>query len=81
MALLRRLAHEETGHMVRATTSLLGIAGAIGLAAGVTGDNNLLVWVGAIFLALGFANAGVVEHIRYDYPILTRIEDLEGDGQ
>ena len=74
---LRRLIDEDSGYMVRATTSLLGIAGAIGLAAGITGNSDILVWVGAIFIALGFANAGFVEHIQFDYPVLERIESLE----
>jgi hypothetical protein len=74
---LRLLIDEDSGHMVRATTSLLGIAGAVALAAGITADSDILVWVGAIFLVLAFANAGVVEHIQFDYPVLERIESLE----
>jgi len=77
LALIRRLFHEESGHNVRAATGLLGAPGAIVLGVGASAGNDVLIWIGAVVVALAFINVSFIEHVRYDYPLLERIEDLE----
>ncbi len=76
-SILDRLLHEESGHLIKGVTAILGAAGAIVLAIGVTGDTDALVWIGAIVLAVAFINAGFIEHTQLDYPVLKRLDDLE----
>jgi len=76
-SVLNRLLREESGHMIKAITAMLGAAGAIVLAVGITGDNDALVWIGAVVVAVAFVNAGFIEHTKIEYPVLKRLDDLE----
>ncbi|MEE8421432.1 MAG: hypothetical protein V3S31_01500 [Dehalococcoidia bacterium] len=77
-AFLRRLLTEESGHMVIAATGLVGAAGAILLAVGVTGDTDVLVWIGGGVMAVAFLNGSIREHQLVDYEIFARLDELEG---
>lgn len=76
-SILNRFLREESGHLIKGVTALLGAAGAIVLAVGVTGDTDALVWIGAIVVAVAFINGGFIEHTQLDYPVLKRLDELE----
>ncbi len=77
-AFLRRLHTEETGHAVIAATGLIGAAGAILLAAGMTTDTDVLAWIGGGVMAVAFINGSVREHQLVDYEVFARLDELEG---
>ncbi len=77
-ALLQRLLTEESGHLAVAATGLLGAAGAIVLAVGATNANDVLVWIGAAVLVAAYINGSTGEHRQVTYPILARLDELEG---
>ncbi|MDA1004454.1 MAG: hypothetical protein O3B31_14105 [Chloroflexi bacterium] len=56
---------------------MLGAVGAIVLAVGATGDNDTLVWIGGVVVALAFLNSGFIEHTKMDYPLYRRVDELE----
>ena len=76
-SILARLVREESGHLIKVVTALLGAVGVIVLAVGITGDSDALVWIGAAVVAVAFVNAGVVEHTQLEYPVFKRLDDLE----
>lgn len=76
-SVLNRFLWEESGHLIKGVTALVGAAGAIVLAVGATADQDALVWIGAVVLALAFVNGGFIEHTKIDYPMLKRLDDLE----
>jgi uncharacterized membrane protein HdeD (DUF308 family) len=75
---LARLVREESGHVWRLITGVLGAVAALLLAAGAAGGRHGLIWIGGILVALAFLNSGFVEHVKMDYPLFARVDRLEG---
>jgi hypothetical protein len=76
--LLLAFHHEEEGHATPAVAALAGAAGAIVLGIGAANDSGALAVIGGIVTGVGFLAASLLEHVKVDYNIFGRLENLEG---
>lgn len=67
----------EEGHAGPLPGMLLGAAGAIALGIGAAADLGWLSIVGGVGLALGFMASFVLNHVKVEYDIYSRLESLE----
>jgi hypothetical protein len=69
--------NEEEGHAVLLPGMVLGAAGLIALGIGAANDTGWLAVTGGIVAAAGFIGYDVTRHMKIDYKVFGRLEDLE----
>jgi uncharacterized protein YcfJ len=78
---VRSLHKSEEAHAELLPGTLLVVAGLIGLAIGAASDTGWLTIAGAAVAAVGYVAHDVTRHMRVDYNVFGRLEDLEGKKQ
>jgi hypothetical protein len=77
-SLIRSFHTSEEGHAELLPGMLLVVAGLIGLAVGAVADIDWLTIAGAAVAAVGYVAHDLTRHVRVDYSVFGRLEDLEG---
>jgi uncharacterized membrane protein YebE (DUF533 family) len=71
------IANREDGHTGTLPGLVVGAAGAILLGIGAANDTGWLAIVGGIVAAIGMLATDVLRHVKVDYSVFRRLEDLE----
>ncbi len=74
---LCQLARSEEGHAELLLAAMVAAVGAIALAIGAAEDSYIVAVVGGVVLGLGVIAAAMAHHIKVDYDIYKRLDDLE----
>ncbi len=74
---LRQLERSEEGHAELLLTAVVAAAGAIALGIGASEGSSIVAIVGGVVLGLGVIAASMASHIKVDYDIYRRLDDLE----
>jgi hypothetical protein len=74
---LRAIHQNEEGHAFPGAAALVGAIGAILLGIGAANDSGGLAIAGGILAGVGFLAASLLEHMKVDYNIFGRLENLE----
>ena len=72
-----RMLSGEEGHAITLPGTLLSGSGAILLAIGGASDNDVVIIIGGIVLAVGLLAASLLAHMGIDYGIFGRLDELE----
>ncbi len=71
---------DESGHAVPALAALAGAIGAILLGIGAANDSGGLAIAGGVIAGVGFLAASILDHMKIDYDLFRRVENLEKKG-
>lgn len=74
---IRRLLNREDGHATTVPGLLLAAAGAIVLAIGAANDTDVVTIIGGVMLAAGIVAESLLNHMKVDYEIYDRLNELE----
>ncbi len=72
-----QFARQEEGHAGPLPGMVIGAAGMVALGIGAAGDTGWLALVGGIVAGVGFVASSVLHHIKVEYEVFKRLDELE----